>query len=207
MGPCSSPRSPPRRRSRRDDVAAGEDRAHRRPAAPAPAPTRSRSSSSWLSGELPQRQIGVGWAALRSAPPPADTPTLTVAEVDAAFSEIGALAGPGSQARRAALLDRPLRRGDRAGADLPAPPAGRRSAPGRAARRDGRRGRQGRRAAAADVRRAAMLGGDLPAVAAAALTGGPSALAGVPAAGRPAGRADAGADRHRRRRRAGAARW
>ena len=27
---------------------------------------------SWLSGELPQRQIGVGWAALRSLPPPAD---------------------------------------------------------------------------------------------------------------------------------------
>ena len=25
----------------------------------------------YLSGELPQRQIGVGWAALRTAPPPA----------------------------------------------------------------------------------------------------------------------------------------
>ncbi|HEV7583145.1 MAG TPA: ATP-dependent DNA ligase, partial [Mycobacterium sp.] len=24
---------------------------------------------SWLSGELPQRQIGVGWASLRSRPP------------------------------------------------------------------------------------------------------------------------------------------
>ena len=29
---------------------------------------------SWLSGELPQRQIGVGWAALRSLPPAADQP-------------------------------------------------------------------------------------------------------------------------------------
>ena len=28
---------------------------------------------SWLSGELPQRQIGVGWAALRSLPPPRRT--------------------------------------------------------------------------------------------------------------------------------------
>ena len=27
---------------------------------------------SWLSGELPQRQIGVGWAGLRNLPPPAD---------------------------------------------------------------------------------------------------------------------------------------
>ena len=37
---------------------------------------------SWLSGELPQRQIGVGWAALRSLPSPADEPTLTVLRVD-----------------------------------------------------------------------------------------------------------------------------
>ncbi|MFY1621514.1 ATP-dependent DNA ligase, partial [Micromonospora sp. WMMD736] len=60
---------------------------------------------SWLSGELPQRQIGVGWAALRSLPSPADTATLTVDRVDAAFTEIGAVAGRGSQARRAALLN------------------------------------------------------------------------------------------------------
>ena len=59
---------------------------------------------SWLSGELPQRQIGVGWAALRSLPPPAAAPSLTVAGVDAAFTEIGATAGKGSQARRAALV-------------------------------------------------------------------------------------------------------
>ena len=32
----------------------------------------------WLSGELPQRQIGVGWAALRSIPPPAAAASLTV---------------------------------------------------------------------------------------------------------------------------------
>ncbi|MDT7760992.1 MAG: ligase 1, partial [Mycobacterium sp.] len=40
---------------------------------------------SWLSGELPQRQIGVGWAALRSLPPAAEEPSLTVLQVDAAF--------------------------------------------------------------------------------------------------------------------------
>ncbi|MCV7063088.1 ATP-dependent DNA ligase, partial [Mycolicibacterium vaccae] len=59
---------------------------------------------SWLSGELTQRQIGVGWASLRSVPEPADTPTLTVEDVDARFGEIGATAGRGSQARRAELL-------------------------------------------------------------------------------------------------------
>ena len=38
-------------------------------------------------GELPQRQIGVGWAALRALPPPAaGDPTLTVIEVDAALT-------------------------------------------------------------------------------------------------------------------------
>jgi DNA ligase-1 len=131
---------------------------------------------SWLSGELPQRQIGVGWAALRSLPPPADAPSLIVLEVDATFSEIGQVAGKGSQARRAELvnglfatateseqtflrrlLGGELRQGALAGvmadavakaADIKAPV----------------------------VRRAAMLGGDLPTVAAAALTGGEAAL-------------------------------
>ena len=37
---------------------------------------------SYLSGELRQRRTGVGWAALRSLPPPADVPSLEVAEVD-----------------------------------------------------------------------------------------------------------------------------
>ena len=132
---------------------------------------------SWLSGDLPQRQIGVGWAALRSLPPPAQEPTLTVAAVDAAFTEIGAVAGKGSQARRAGLvgdlftaatepeqtflrrlLGGELRQGALAGvmADAVAKAAG---------------------VPAATVRRAAMLGGDLPAVAAAALTGGEAALA------------------------------
>lgn len=138
---------------------------------------------SWLSGELPQRQIGVGWAALRaleSAPVDADAPDiarLTVSHVDATFTAIGGVSGTGSQARRAELLaglfdaatdveqaflrrllSGELRQGALIGvmadavataADLPA----------------------------ADVRRAAMLGGDLPAVAAAALTEGAAALA------------------------------
>jgi DNA ligase 1 len=131
---------------------------------------------SWLAGELRQRQIGVGWASLRSRPPAASHPTLTVSGVDATFSEIGAVSGKGSQARRAELvaglfaaateteqtfllrlMSGELRQGALAGimadavaraADIPA----------------------------AAVQRAAMLGGDLPAVAVAGLSGGTVAL-------------------------------
>lgn len=59
----------------------------------------------YLSGELRQRQIGVGYRSLRDLPAPAEAATLTVAEVDAACERIGGLAGPGSQAaRREALV-------------------------------------------------------------------------------------------------------
>ncbi|POY31328.1 ATP-dependent DNA ligase [Mycobacterium kansasii] len=130
----------------------------------------------WLSGELPQRHIGVGWASLRSLPPPAGHATLTVTGVDAAFSEIGATSGSGSQARRAQLvselfsaateseqtflfrlLSGELRQGALTGimTDAVAKAAAIR---------------------ASAVQRAAMLGGDLPAVAAAGLTGGAAAL-------------------------------
>jgi ATP-dependent DNA ligase I len=60
----------------------------------------------YLSGELPQRQIGVGWAALRSVPRPAESPSLTVLAVDQAFSRIGAVAGKGSTAERKRLVDK-----------------------------------------------------------------------------------------------------
>jgi len=58
----------------------------------------------YLSGELPQRQIGVGWATLRDAPAAAETPTLTLTDVDEAFTAIGATAGPGSVATRKQLV-------------------------------------------------------------------------------------------------------
>jgi DNA ligase-1 len=58
----------------------------------------------YLSGELPQRQIGVGYASLRDLPAPAVEARLTLADVDAAFTEIGAIAGPGSVGRRRELL-------------------------------------------------------------------------------------------------------
>ena len=51
----------------------------------------------YLSGELPQGTIGVGWAALRELPPPAEPPpTLELLEVDTALSRLQAIAGPGS---------------------------------------------------------------------------------------------------------------
>ena len=69
------------RRRRRDLVAAGQGGPHRRRCCRPPSPTTSPVVVSWLSGELPQRQIGVGWAALRSLPAPAAEPSLTVARV------------------------------------------------------------------------------------------------------------------------------
>src|SRR5918994_4152493 len=40
---------------------------------------------SWLSGELTQRQIGVGWALLRERPTPAAEASMTVAELERAL--------------------------------------------------------------------------------------------------------------------------
>jgi ATP-dependent DNA ligase I len=132
----------------------------------------------WLSGELPQRQIGVGWAALRDAPAPAGSTSLTVLGVDAAFSRIGAVAGKGSAAERkrlvgelfaaatadeqfflVRLLSGELRQGalDGVMTDAVAKAA---AVPG------------------TEVRRAVMLSGSLAATAQAALIGGSAALAG-----------------------------
>ncbi len=131
----------------------------------------------YLSGELPQRRTGVGWASLRDLPPPVAEPSLGVSEVDETLATVAALEGAGSQAERvrrvAALFGRAtgpeqqllrglltgeLRQGALEGVMLAAvaqaaglPPA--------------------------DVRRAAMLRGAVGPVAAAALTGGAAALA------------------------------
>jgi ATP-dependent DNA ligase I len=62
----------------------------------------------FLSGELRQRQIGVGYAALAkllAAPAgAAGEPPLTVAGTDALFGVIGEISGPGAQAERSRLL-------------------------------------------------------------------------------------------------------
>jgi DNA ligase 1 len=62
---------------------------------------------SFLSGELTQRQIGVGYAALTEPGPlPAEpgVPELSLADTDQVLGQIGALAGPGSQGGRRNLL-------------------------------------------------------------------------------------------------------
>jgi DNA ligase 1 len=132
----------------------------------------------WLTGELRQRQIGVGYASLRELPLPAPGPTLGVAEVDLTLETIGAQAGPGSQGARRALLSElfgrateaeqrfligllsgELRQGAQAGVMI--------DAVARAAD-----------VPAADVRRALLLAGDLREVASVALTDGRPGLAG-----------------------------
>jgi ATP-dependent DNA ligase I len=65
-------------------------------------PAEAPAVVAFLSGELTQRQIGVGWASLKDPPAAAAEPSLEVAEVDAAFGRIGALSGPGSVAARRA---------------------------------------------------------------------------------------------------------
>jgi len=63
-------------------------------------PAETPAAVAWLSGELTQRQIGVGWATLRDRPEPAAGAQLTVADVEDAFDRIGALSGAGSQSAR-----------------------------------------------------------------------------------------------------------
>jgi ATP-dependent DNA ligase I len=130
----------------------------------------------FLSGELRQRQIGVGWAALRDAPGPAAAPTLTVGEVDAAFERIGRQAGPGSQAERRRLLAELLARATAAEQRFL---VGLLSGELRQGALEGVMAEAIARAAevpAAEVRRALMLRGALGPVAEAALAAGVPAL-------------------------------
>jgi DNA ligase 1 len=142
-------------------------------------------AAAFLSGELRQRRTGVGWAALRDARDlpgpnsPASDPTLSLTAVDAAFARIAADAGTGSQARRAielralfaaateperdfliALVGGELRQGAQDGVMVEAIAAA-------------------AEVPVADVRRAFMLRGSLPPIAAAALRDGVGALRAV----------------------------
>jgi DNA ligase-1 len=61
---------------------------------------------SYLSGQLPRGKLGVGFAAMRDVDrQPADSPSLSVLDVDGILREIEASRGAGSRARRAELLD------------------------------------------------------------------------------------------------------
>jgi DNA ligase 1 len=130
----------------------------------------------YLAGRLPQRRIGVGWAALKERQPPAGAPGLTVAEVHAAFDRIAAVSGKGAQAERKRLVHELMARATeeeqwfllrllsgelRQGALDAFAVEGLAAAAG---------------AQPADVRRAVMLGGSLGTVARALLAQGPAAL-------------------------------
>jgi DNA ligase-1 len=128
----------------------------------------------FLSGSTRQGRIGIGGATLRALRdvPPADLPSLDVADVDATFDRLAATSGAGSASARDAQLRQLFGRATRDEQDF-------------LARLIFGELRQGAlegvlldavaRAAgvsATDVRRAAMLAGDLGPVAHAALTGG-----------------------------------
>jgi ATP-dependent DNA ligase I len=75
------------------------------------APEEIPVAVAFLSGELRQRQIGVGYAALGGLLPAASGQDggaghepLTLGETDSVFAEIGTTVGPGSQAERRRLL-------------------------------------------------------------------------------------------------------
>ena len=130
----------------------------------------------YLSGELPQRQIGIGWATLRDGFTPAAAPTLTLPEVDSGLSAIGAISGKGSAAARKALVSELF---GRAAEDEQRFLYGLLSGELRQGALEGVMTEAVARAASvpvAEVRRATMLRGSLGAVAAAALAGGREAL-------------------------------
>jgi ATP-dependent DNA ligase I len=132
---------------------------------------------SYLSGELRQRRTGVGWAALRDLPPPAPVAGLEVAEVDRAFAAIEGLSGPGSSAARRAALSSLFERATAEEARFLAMLAGGELRQGALAGIVTDAVAAAAQVEPAAVRRAAMLAGDLPSVAQAALTQGASGLA------------------------------
>src|SRR3954464_10460236 len=58
---------------------------------------------SYLSGDLPQRRTGVGWASLRSLPVAAEVATLSIGEVDTLLATLAEVSGSGSQSQRSRL--------------------------------------------------------------------------------------------------------
>jgi DNA ligase-1 len=61
--------------------------------------------AAWIGGSLRQRRTGLGWRSMTALPAPADVATLGVEAVDAAFEQLAALAGPGSQLARQAATE------------------------------------------------------------------------------------------------------
>ena len=151
------------------------------------APEDARSVVCALSGAPRQGRIGVGWRTLAATqPPPADEPTLTVADLDATLDAVAALTGPGSTAARSHRLSELLGRATRAEQAFLTQllTGGIRQGALEGVVTDAVAKANG--VPLAVVRRAAMLAGDLGVVAAAAAEGGEAALAAfVLSVGRP----------------------
>ncbi len=135
-------------------------------------------ATAYLCGSPRQDKLGVGWAALRSVMPDAaaGSATLELAEVDAVLRAVASASGAGSAERKRRLLGELLAR-----ATLPEQRflAGLLMGELRQGALEGLVTDAVARAAeipAADVRRAVMLAGDLPAVAAVALAAGKAGL-------------------------------
>ena len=101
-------------------------------------PQEASIAAAYLSSQLRQRQIGVGYASMRDLPEPAEAPTLTLREVDAALEAIGALAGKDSQAERRRMLQQLLARATGEEQHFLVQADHRRAAPGCARRCDAR---------------------------------------------------------------------
>ena len=131
----------------------------------------------FLSGEPRQGRVGIGWATLSAIdPPPAAEPAITVLDLDRFVDEVETLSGPGSNTARRAAIERLLVRATAGEADTI-----RRLLLGelRQGALEGVMADAVAKAAGvplATVRRAAMLAGDLPRVAAVALTEGVAGL-------------------------------
>jgi DNA ligase-1 len=142
------------------------------------APEELEAGGCYLSGVTRQGRIGIGGAALRDAMPgsAASTPRLHIAEVDETLARIAQTSGAGSTARRLQLLGSLLAGGTRAEQDFLV----------RLLIGELRQGAleglmveavaQAAQVPAEQVRRAAMVAGDVTAVAAAALTAGTDGL-------------------------------
>ncbi|GAA1842074.1 ATP-dependent DNA ligase [Pseudonocardia ailaonensis] len=140
-------------------------------------PEEVEATTAWLAGEPRQGRIGTGWRTLSAAAgDPASSPTLTVAQVDATFTELAGLSGAGSARRRTELL----------GSLLGAATADEQRFLVRLLGGELRQGAlegvmleavaEASAVAAVIVRRAFMLSGSLPSTAALALSGGAPAL-------------------------------
>jgi DNA ligase-1 len=130
----------------------------------------------YLAGELRQRRTGIGWALLRSLPSPAADPTLTLLDVDAELQRIGELTGQGSAGLRSDAVQRLFARATAAEQDFLRRliSGGIRQGALDSAMHDALAEATG--IPLSSIRRAVMLRGATGPIAAAALTGGVTAL-------------------------------